>query len=354
MTIVSMSKLTLYEPSATVYDKYLSGLSPKTRVVAESVLRKIARLAGQDDPRRMHWAGLTEVEVATIRRLLDNAGLAPASVKVQLSYLSGILSCAEALGEMPSARLQAIRKLILGIDETPFREGLVLSKSEIGRAIAATGDDFVGRRNLAILMLMGGLGLRRIEVTRIRWPEDFSMDEGRYKVLIRGKGARIRRLDLLNGALDAVQAYLAIRGTESGFFFFAEGRSCKNQLHVRTIDHVVAKTGRAIGVDLRTHDLRRTTATTLLEDGVDIHTVAKILGHSSVETTMRYDRRPDAVKRHAIEQSLARLDAAVDRRLAGSTQADLGELLKPDPDTEAAARAARARARLARKPQDER
>ena len=37
----------------------------------------------------------------------------------------------------------------------------------------------------------------------------------------------------------------------------------------------------------------------MLERGVDIATVANIAGHASVDTTRRYDRRPEATKQQA-------------------------------------------------------
>ena len=39
------------------------------------------------------------------------------------------------------------------------------------------------------------------------------------------------------------------------------------------------------------HDLRRTFATRLLESSADINTVRQAMGHASIITTQRYDRR---------------------------------------------------------------
>ncbi len=51
---------------------------------------------------------------------------------------------------------------------------------------------------------------------------------------------------------------------------------------------------------LRFHDLRHTAATRMVESGIGIDKVSKILGHSSIQMTMRYSH-PDNSLREAVE-----------------------------------------------------
>ena len=47
------------------------------------------------------------------------------------------------------------------------------------------------------------------------------------------------------------------------------------------------------------HDLRRTFAGEMLDAGVDLVTVQKLMGHASPVTTSRYDRRDEQTKMDA-------------------------------------------------------
>jgi len=48
--------------------------------------------------------------------------------------------------------------------------------------------------------------------------------------------------------------------------------------------------------NLRFHDLRHTAATRLVESGVPLHAVTKLLGHSTVKVTERYSHPEESIK----------------------------------------------------------
>lgn len=55
-------------------------------------------------------------------------------------------------------------------------------------------------------------------------------------------------------------------------------------------------------VNLRFHDLRHTFATRMANAGVDIFTLAELLGHSDIRITKRYAHGTEETKRRAVEK----------------------------------------------------
>ena len=75
--------------------------------------------------------------------------------------------------------------------------------------------------------------------------------------------------------------------------FRSKGGRIENAGITTTAMHkILAKRAEQAGVENVTlHDFRRTVTGDLLDKGADIASVASLLGHASVNTTARYDRR---------------------------------------------------------------
>jgi integrase len=155
-----------------------------------------------------------------------------------------------------------------------------------------------------LLAVLYGGGLRRSEVVALD-VGDHTPETTELRVQ-RGKGQKGRLCYVTNGAKLALDAWLAVRGPEPGPLFWpADGRG-RPLVNRRMTDQAVLLLLRRRAKQARVpaftpHDLRRTSIGDLLDGGADMVTVQKLAGHANVQTTARYDRRGEEVKRRAAE-----------------------------------------------------
>jgi integrase len=292
---------------ADLPDAYLAGLgSAVSRAGMASALRSATRILTRDrtDDWRdgVPWHLLTAAHVAAV---LAEAEGAPATRNKILAALKGVARAGFRMGVISAdawARIQDVpgakgKRLLRGKDIPSGELGLVL------QACAADPSP-AGRRDAAMVALAAGTGMRREELVKLRLEDLRGPDEdGHFAGTVVGKGDKERTLHVVNGAAAALGDWLAVRGTEPGPVFCPIRKGGKIEAGkgmTTTGAHgvLVRRAGEA-GVAVAWHDLRRTVTGNLLDAGHDIATVAGLLGHSSVTTTQRYDRRGERVRKAA-------------------------------------------------------
>jgi len=73
--------------------------------------------------------------------------------------------------------------------------------------------------------------------------------------------------------------------------YLFNGSGAGRPISVRSIQHLVQKALIQLGLDSKNytvHTIRHSFATHLVDNGTDLHTVKELLGHSCLQTTMRY------------------------------------------------------------------
>ena len=172
-----------------------------------------------------------------------------------------------------------------------------------------------GRRDLALLEMIYGLGLRLAEVVGLNLGD---LDFPGEKVLVRGKGSRERILPLAGQARSALEGYLAGRLDPDAWFSLQDGivpRGLAGQpiflgrpgrrISRRTVQHRVAHfAGKLAGLaGVSPHTLRHSFATHLLEGGAGIRIVQELLGHRNLSTTQIYTHLDRSRLRAAFDQA---------------------------------------------------
>ena len=188
-----------------------------------------------------------------------------------------------------------------GVSASKLPAGRHVDIGEVRRLFETCGDTPGGARDAAILALLYGCGLRRSEAVALQL-DDF--DQGAVTVRS-GKGRKDRLVYAPAGGREAIEAWLAHRGTWPGALLCPVAKGGKIQHRTITAQAVQLRlrhlAQQARVPEFSPHDLRRSFVGELLEAGADISAVQKLAGHANVGTTQRYDRRGEQTKRKAAE-----------------------------------------------------
>jgi site-specific recombinase XerD len=282
---------------------YLAQLKQSSRRPQKQALDMVASLltSGSADCFTLNWAAIRYQHTAAVRgHLLDR--YAPATANRILSALRGVLEQTWLLGEMSAEDYHRAARLSPVIGET-LPAGRELLAEEIASLIQNCIEDGepIGIRDAAIISILFGAGLRREEITKLNL-EDYNPEGA--KLVIRGKRSKQRIAYLGDGALAALMTWLELRGKDAGPIFvpLKKGGTLRlgSRLSPQSIYYLLKERAKKAGIKPFTpHDLRRTFGRRLLGAGVDIAIVAKMAGHSNIQTTARYDRRPEEAKQNA-------------------------------------------------------
>lgn len=137
----------------------------------------------------------------------------------------------------------------------------------------------------AWFLTLAHTGVRTCELLNIRLGD---LDLVRGQLLIRGGKTYCDRVVFLTNPLAVALAdYLRQRPTSLDDHLWRDGDRPLDAARVR---YCVARWGQAAGVQVSPHRLRHTLATQLVNQGMPLPSVAKLLGHRSLNTTQHYAR----------------------------------------------------------------
>jgi site-specific recombinase XerD len=282
---------------------YLSTLKPTGRRGAKQALELISGILtnGTMDMMSLKWQDLRFQHTSAVRSKLAES-YKPATVNHALSALRGVLRASWQL-QLMTAEGYHLAAAVKSVKGSTIPAGRELQSGELAALMISCENDNspAGVRDAAIIALMYSCGLRREEVTTLNI-NDYEPSKG--KLIVKGKGSKERTAYLTNGALDAITDWLQVRGNDPGGMFVSINKSGKLNterfLTPQAIYNLLIKRASQASVkEFSPHDLRRTFVSDLLDAGADIATVAKMAGHASVNTTARYDRRPEEAKKKA-------------------------------------------------------
>ena len=224
-----------------------------------------------------------DVRAYLARRAAD--GLERSSTARALSTLRSFFRFLDRRGLVKNAALAAVKT-----PKLPKSVPKALSVAEADSVLGEAGDagtPWIGTRDVAILSLLYGCGLRLAEALGLR-RRDAPLAAGTLTVT--GKGNKTRQVPVLPQVADAVNAYLAAcpyrQAPEDALFLGARGGPLNPRLVQRKMEAL--RTVLNLPERATPHALRHSFATHLLAGGGDLRAIQELLGHASLTTTQRY------------------------------------------------------------------
>ena len=197
------------------------------------------------------------------------------SVETMRSYLSAVFSWIaneQFIPNNPCATIAPI-KICKKIRESFTNEEMNTIKNYCKNNI----------RNLALINFLYSTGCRISEVCSVNIKD---LDFEKKQVIVLGKGNKERRVYLTNETCEVLQKYLKTREDKNEALFINARKDRIMPGGVRWVLHSIEeKTGIE---NIHPHRFRRTLATDLLNRGMPIQDVSKLLGHTNVATTQTY------------------------------------------------------------------
>lgn len=227
---------------------------------------------------------LTRDDLRTYVNEIVSAGNSPAWVRLKLAALKFLYD--KTLGRPD---LVSFVKLPKKYSKLPC----ILSLNEVDALLREIYD----LRYQAIAMVMYGSGLRISEASPL---EVTDIDGPRGVILVHhGKGNKAREAKLSRGLYQWLRQYWA-RERPPMPYLFASKKTHKPPTQ-QTIRKAIADAAQRAGIKkhVTPHVLRHSFATHLLEEGTDLRVVGVLLGHASIQSTVRYARVTEKLVRNA-------------------------------------------------------
>lgn len=290
---------------------YMMTLGTKqSRDKVGQLLNHLARIFGYADWLSTPWEKIRQPELLALKTKWEIEKKSPATINLALSVLKGVARQAWMANLMTDHDFTVIRA-IKGARGTRATKGRALTPVESSRLIVGCEmkSDAKGVRDAAIIALGIGCGLRRAEIASLRTS---SLNPKEQSILVMGKGNKERTVYCSDAVWQRVMRWKDLRvetdGVEELFCSVSKGGKLNSakSLTEDAIFKILRSRAKEFGLEIfAPHDLRRTYATRLFELGGDVNVVRQAMGHASILTTQRYDKRgEEAVKQLSKRVSL--------------------------------------------------
>ena len=251
--------------------KKIEGCSERTLAYYKTTVEKL--LDEVDDPIRKVTTDDIRDYLANYQGLNDCSKTTIDNIRRNISSFFTWLEEEDYIIKSPMRRIHKIKT------KKTVKE--VISDEEIEKM----RDKCKNLRDLAIIDLLYSTGIRIGELVRLNI-DDIDFEE--RECIVFGKGDKERRVYFDAKTKIHLMSYINSRfDTNPALFVTLDAPY--NRLQISGVEIRLRRLGRELGINkVHPHKFRRTMATRAIDKGMPIEQVQKLLGHSQIDTTMRY------------------------------------------------------------------
>ncbi|HXF55059.1 MAG TPA: tyrosine recombinase XerC [Hyphomicrobiaceae bacterium] len=260
-----------------------------TKVAYARDLARFVNFLAAELGRPPSLADLEALEAKTFRRYLGRRRKDGASSRSLARAMSALRSFFRWLEARDLVRNRALDAIALPKVPRSLPKPLTVEKAaEVMDAGMDAELDWVAARNVAVLLLLYGAGLRISEALGLAAKDAPTADRDVLRIV--GKGGKERLVPVLPVTIEAIARYRALLPyplhPEGPLFVGAKG----GPLSPRIIQLTIARMREQLGLPATAtpHALRHSFATHLLSAGADLRQIQELLGHASLSTTQVY------------------------------------------------------------------
>lgn len=291
---------------------YLASLAESGRPSMLSGLSAIANLVKQGETAwSFPWGTLrykhTQAIVAKLKEIYGAR-----TINRMLSALRGVLKAAWNEGQISTDDYHRAIQLKSVKTKSLPRAGRVLEQDEIQKLVRGCKKfpPQLRERNQALIAVLYAGGLRRKEASSLD-VHDYVPKHGALHVR-RGKGQKDRTTYVQGSWRRLIEAWISIHPDPTGPLFVRFGRTgpTSARLGKKGVGKALQEARSLASITpFATHDLRRSFATHLFDNGADPLMVQELMGHADLGTTKIYDHRGESAKQKTVEKFFPDLEA---------------------------------------------
>lgn len=209
----------------------------------------------------------------------------PNSVKTKMASINSFVEFLydkELISKLPFRSFKEIQEYLPVVQ----KKGIItLTKDQLNEMVAASNNDLY---KISLIHFMFDTAMRVSEIVNAKW-SDIERKDDVYVITVHGKGkggfSKVRHVNITKETYELIRK---LRQQNCSEYIFASVRTM-SKVTERRVEQIISDVSKKAGIEnITTHTMRKTSATTLMENGMPIEYVSKYLGHESVSTTINH------------------------------------------------------------------